>query len=271
MLKYLYTKWILNTKNLVIVVLLVFAKKIIVDKVYNVYAMTAEPFCIFEPLIMIMNSGLIVLLLSLFFIFMMSEYPVSDSSLYYQLIRSGRKKWFYAQIYFAIVAIITYLVIVFGYTILATQSICFLADGWSLNISDYSYEMGLISYVPIELFNQMPPVKAFIWSLVLFLTYLYFLLGMQMIGFAYGKKSVVDCIQMILLFAGIASLFIRNELTWLFPVSHSILFIHFTKYYKAALFSPYLSFVLLFGFGTLLYVMSYIRMKKTNVDDLKGN
>lgn len=269
MLNYLYVKWVLNSKNIVVLALLVFIKKIIIDKLTEVYTSTNQPFCVFESGIMVSNSGLIVLLLSIFFVVIMSGYPSSDSNLYYQMIRCGRKRWFLAQMEFAVLAIFSYVILIFGFTFLMTQNISYLANGWSLNISDYAEQMGLIGYIPIQLFNQMPPVKAFVWSILLLVIYFYFLLGFQMAGFVAGKRKIVGIIQIIILFVGMWLIFLRNKMMWFFPQSHSILWIHFDKYFKQTNFSPLFSFMILFVGGTIFYIFSYIRIKREDIDIMR--
>lgn len=271
MLNYLYKKWLLNSQNIVILVLIVFIKRIIIDKVYDVYAITNSPFCIFEPPIMVMNSGLIVLLLSIFFIFIMSDYPSSDSNLYYQMIRSGRRRWFFAQAGFGLLAIVTYIGFIMLFLIVCTQQLCFVANGWSLNISNFADRTHLESYIQVELFNQMPPVKAFVLSLLLLFGYFYLLLGIQIAGFSFGKQRQTGYLQFIILFSGMCLVFFKNKFMWLLPQAHSILFIHFSKYFKKPIFPPDISIILFFAIGTVLYIISYINIMHRNIDSFREN
>ena len=269
MLKYLYKKWLLQSKNLMVVVLLVFVDKIVIQKQLAVVAATSQPFCIFESGIMMMNSGLILMLISLFFIMIMSDYPSADTNIYYQIIRSGRRVWFRSQVKFAFLAIGTYLGVLLAYVAFRSQQYSFLANGWSINISDYSEEYMLTAYIPMQLFNQMPPIQAYIWSLVLLFLYFFFLLGFQIVGFTYGKKQLTGTIQLLIVIIGMCLVFFKSRLMWLLPQAHSILWLHYDKYYRKMSFSVYASAIIFFVGGVVLFCLAYRRILTINIDTIR--
>lgn len=268
-MRYIFKKWLFNTKNLVIIVLGVFVNKIIIAKIYSAFEKTGQPFCIIESGMAVSNSGLIVLLLSIFFVMIMSDYPIADASLLYQLIRCGREKWFIAQIKFAIVAISLYLILVLGFCLVSTADISFIANGWSMNISNYSTQVGLSEFIPLQLCNQMRPYKAYFISIVLLFCYFYFLLGIQMLGFSLGKKTLFGVLQMGILFGGMCFVFFRKKIMWLFPLSHSILWIHYDKYFRKVVFPIWGSLLFFIVLGTVSYSIAYMRIRSCSLDSFR--
>lgn len=271
MLNYLYSKWILNSKNVIVIVLMALINSIVITKLYNVYARTNEPFSVYESGIVVLNAGLFLFFITIVFVIIMSDYPSADSNLYFLILRCGRKKWFISQMLFSFLAIMTYIGVVFAFVLIRMAPLVFVANGWSLNISDYGKQMGLLQYIPFQLYNQMPPLQALVFSIVLLWAYLQMLLGFQMLGFSCGSKKIFSVIQMVILAVGIGMVFLDIQLKWYFPQAHSILCTHYQKYFKRYYFNPYLSLALLIIVGIAFHVLAYLKFMRTDVDRLKEN
>lgn len=269
MLMYIYRKWLLNTKNVVALIGLAFINSIIVNKMYTVYEQSGQPFCIWESGIMTLNSGLIVVVLSVIFVMLMSNYPDTASDFYYCEIRTGRKCWYWCQMLFSVLGIITYMAVVLGFSAVRTEKISFAANGWSLNISNYGQKYALTSYIPLQLFNQMPPIKAYILSCILLFSYLFFIMSVQMFGFVLGKKKQALIINIIFLVAGVCASFFKSKIMFIFPFCHSVLWLHYDKYFKKSDWGTYCSIAILLLTGILIFGLSYRLFLRADIDKMK--
>lgn len=269
MLKNIYLKWLISTKNIIALIGLAFINDVIINKMFNVYMQTNQPFCILESGIMLSNSGLIVMMLSVIFILLMSDFPDASAAFYFQQIRAGRKEWFFKQIIFSVLSVITYLTIMFGFVMIRTQGISYVANGWSLNVTDYGKEQGLISYVPLQLFNQMTPLKAFVFSMCILFLYLNLINSIQLFGFAYGKKKSALVFNIIMLVVGVCASFFKSNLMWFLPFSHSILWLHYDKYMKTSDIGTYGSAIFLLVLTIILNVAAYRHFVNSDIDQMK--
>ncbi|WP_455719533.1 hypothetical protein [Agathobacter sp.] len=269
MLRIIYNQWLLNTKNVVILIEFALINSNIINKMNEVYNQSGQPFGILESGIMLSNSGLVVVMLSVIFIMTMSDYPNASEDFYYHEIRTGRKQWYRSQVLFAILGTITYMIAIFGFAIIMVEKISFVANGWSTNITSYGQKYGLLSYIPLQLFNQMRPVKAYVLSSILIFTYLMFIMAIQMLGFVFGKKKQALISNILILIVGVCMSFFKNNIMWLFPFANSILWLHYDKYFKTTDLKVYGSIILYIFAIVVIYIFSYRHFMKEDIDRMK--
>ena len=170
---------------------------------------------------------------------------------------------------FSVLGILTYMIVVLGFAVVRTEKISFAANGWSLNISNYGQKYALTSYLPLQLFNQMPPVKAYILSCILLFSYLFFIMSVQMLGFVLGKKKQALIINIIFLVAGVCASFFKSKIMFIFPFCHSVLWLHYDKYFKRSDLGTYCSIAVLLLAGILIFGLSYRLFLKEDIDKMK--
>ena len=81
------------------------------------------------------------------------------------------------------------------------------------------------------------------------------------------KKGLI---VMLSIAAGIVLCSVKTKWMWLFPVSHSILWIHFQDYYRQYVFPPILSLAVLLVLIVIVYAAVAHAAKRIDIDRLRG-
>ena len=271
-----YLQWITNPKLLMFVVLLVFIRELVILPILRAAQLMDTPINMWEPCIAVGNSGIILLFLPVFYIMLMSDFPKLNHNMFYFIPRVGRKNWFAGQLLFQAAATATYLLIIIVSTLLQVMHNAYSLNGWSLvatrfSSSQFAGQVDMANLIPLNLYYQMSPIKAFIYTYILLFLYLSLLGCMILFGFMFGKKvwSFFGVIVMIAVGMGFTAL--RSGYMWLFPSAHAILWIHCQRYYRKYVFSPLLSIVLLSGACILFIVCSGRKFKSVNLDNIMEN
>ncbi len=264
-----YRRWLLQPQNISLIILILIIRKVVINPLITASINANSPLQIFEPCIAVGNSGLILLLLPIFFIVIISDYPFLDSNLYFVLTRIGRRCWVIAQILFVYIAAFTYVAFLFLATLIQTCFKSYLINGWSLVVTDRNMQSGINELIPLNLYNQMPPMQAVIVTYLLLFLFISLGASVQLLGSAIGRKKVFSIVWILIIMMGMAAVSLRKNIEWLFPSAHSILWIHYDKYYRAVRFPILGSIAILLCMSVILNILAYTRMKKSDFSRLK--
>lgn len=124
--------------------------------------------------------------------------------------------------------------------------------------------------VPLNLYYQMPPYRAFAESYLLLFLFLLLCSSVMLFASLYGRKVLGFWIVMLSIAAGIVLCSVKTKWMWLFPVSHSILWIHFQDYYRQYVFPPILSLIVLLVLIVIVYAAVALAAKRIDIDRLRG-
>ena len=109
--KYEYALYLKNYKMIILLVLSVFIYQFIISPLDNAVAQTGINYSVFEIFIALSNSGVILMILPLAFIFVVSDYPLKNSNSFLYIIRMDRINWICSEIIFALKATATFLLL----------------------------------------------------------------------------------------------------------------------------------------------------------------
>ena len=70
---------------------------------------------------------------------------------------------------------------------------------------------------------------------------------------------------------GCGFIWINNKGMWFFPISHSILQLHYHKCFRKYVFPPWASIVLLLAVEIVFMVIIYRKAKKVSLDMIEGS
>ncbi len=272
-----YFKWLFNPKIVLIFVILVPIRELVIIPMLKAAAEMNQPLNIFEPCIVFMNSGIVTLLLPLIYIVLISSFPTVDGNMLFYITRMGRKNWILGEMLFQFMSVITFCAVLIIATLIQVSEVSFVADGWSLVITDYDkmYEevsaIHINELLPPNLYCQVSPYRAFCMSAGLLVMWL-MLCAMFFLGGCICSRRLMSYFVLIVqLAAGSGLCAIKNKFMWLFPISHSILKVHYRDYFRKYIFSPQMSVVLFLIVLALLAVFVYKKAKSVNLDQIGGN
>ena len=197
--------------------------------------------------------GVILMILPLAFIFVVSDYPLKNSNSFLYIIRMNRINWICSEIIFALKATATFLLL----TVLICCGLGFSNGKMSLCWSNITVQYNVLfpklkgSFVdqllPGNLYNQMSLIKCFLLSFALVFLYLFTFSMIYLLFELKKRKGIGLLIIAAIILTGTVLTGIDNGGKWLLPTAHSIIWIHYTEYYRDS--------VMNIGYSFLYYIL----------------
>ncbi len=232
-----YQRWITDSRMIILAVLLVFNYILAVSPLHERAEQMGKPLNVMEPFIAVGNSGVILLILPIVFLILISDFPRSDGNAFFYLHRIGRHNWLCAQLLCLLLMILSYLFIIAIGAIAPILGNGFMGNSWSLVVTDYAskFPQSSASYelLPENLYYQIGSVwgAAFYTYSLLFLYLL--LLGLILcLGTLNHVHKLSVIVSGFIVAAGAALCSLHSELMWYLPMSHTVVWLHFTKYFR---------------------------------------
>lgn len=251
--KYEYALYLKNYKMIILLVLSVFIYQFIISPLDNAVAQTGINYSVFEIFIALSNSGVILMILPLAFIFVVSDYPLKNSNSFLYIIRMNRINWICSEIIFALKATATFVLL----TVLICCGLGFSNGKMSLCWSNITIQYNVLfpklkgSFVdqllPGNLYNQMSLIKCFLLSFALVFLYLFTFSMIYLLFELKKRKGLGLLIIAAIILTGTVLTGIDNGGKWLLPTAHSIIWIHYTEYYRDS--------VMNIGYSFLYYIL----------------
>ncbi len=269
-----YIKWVCDARMIILGVLLIFIYSFAIEPLLKNAEEMGEPLNILEPFIAIANSGAILLIIPLVFLTLIADFPKIDTNTVFYIIRVGRVNWLLGQIIKLMMMALSYLGFIFLGAVVPMIGRGFWYNGWSnvatqfaVRFPEKSGNFG-VQLLPENLYNQLTVFSAAIQSYLLVFAYL-MIIGLMLLAFSLIKKKTagfVLCGAVISL--GTAFCSIKTVLMWSMPMANSIIWLHFTKYFRQPVVSLTFSMIYLCTFIAALIVFCVWAIKKFNYDNV---
>lgn len=237
-----FIKWIVDARIVIVLCLCVFIYSFVTEPIKANAVMMGEPMNALEPYIATLNSGMVLLILPLGFLTLISDYPKIDGSTIFYIFRIGKKSWFCGQIIRLFLMTSAYILAMFIASVAGVVMCGFMGEEWSPVATRFASEFpeqsgnfGVL-LLPENLYNQMSLPAAVVESTLFVFAYL-FTLGMIMLAFSIGKRKtagIVVCGFLISIGAALCS--INSSLMWIFPMAHSVVWLHYTEFLREPIF-----------------------------------
>jgi hypothetical protein len=266
-----YIKWVTNSRMIILLVMLVFVYNFAVSPVLENVRLMGEPINCLEPFLAVANSGAILFIIPLTFLALIADFPRIDTNTVFYICRIGRKNWLAGQILRLFMMVLTLLLVIFVGTV---QPQGFFSNYWSNVVVQFAETFPELAQnfgaklLPENLYNQIPVLQA-AWMSYLFV-FLYLLaLGMLLLSFSILRKKTLGLVLCVgIITAGAALCSIKSQLMWIFPMSHAIIWLHYTKYYRTQVMPMWVSGVY-FGVAlAVLLIISAVAVRKFNYDNV---
>lgn len=263
-----FVKWTLNSRMIILVVIVVFIYICAVQPLKGNAALMGKPLNAIEPYIAALNSGSLLLIIPLGFLAISSDFPKIDGSAMFGLVRTGRINWFLGQMINLVIICAAYLIFVFFASTIPVIFGSFWGNDWSdvavyfgVEFPDQAQSYGAL-LLPKNLFNHLTLAGAAAQSTLFVFVYLV-LLGMILMCFTIlGKKTVGVIICGSLISLGSALCSIKASMMWALPMANSIVWLHFTEFQRKPLYPIWCSAIYFAVLIALLIIMCLIRLKK---------
>lgn len=269
-----FVKWICDARMIILSVLLIFIYSFAIEPLLANAELMNEPLNILEPFIAVANSGAILLIIPLVFLTLIADYPKIDTNTVFYIIRVGRFNWLIGQILKLIFMAASYLAVIFLGAVVPMISKGFWYNGWSNVATKFAQQFPGksgnfgVQLLPENLYNQLSVFSAAVQSYLLVFAYL-IIIGLILLAFSLIKQKTLGfvlCGAVISL--GTAFCSIKTSLMWTMPMANSIIWLHYTKYFREPVVSIVFSICYLLIFIAILLIVSLIAISKFNYDNV---
>ena len=267
-----YLRWLIDPRMIIVAVLVLFVYSFAISPLRSAAEEMGVSLNILEPFIAVANSNMIMLIVPLVFLTLISDYPKTDSSLFFSISRVGRVNWVLSQIVLMIMMIMTYLIMLFTASVLPCISDGYAGSEWSDTATKYitffpdrSFDF-VAGLLPENLYNQVTVFRAALEGYLLIALYL-FILGMLMLNACLFKIKVIGIVisgGIVSIGAGLCA--IGSDAMWFLPMAHSIIWTHYTRYFKVPVKSMGASWAYLGALSVILIITAIIKIRNYNYD-----
>lgn len=269
-----YIKWVCDARMVILGVLLIFIYNFAIQPLLQNAEKMNEPLNMLEPFIAVANSGAVLMIIPLVFMTLIADFPKIDNNTVFYIMRIGRKNWLTGQIIKLVMMAASYLAVIFVGSVVPMLTKGFWYNGWSNVVTNFknvfpeqSMNFG-VQLVPENLYNQLTVFEAAVKSYLLVFAYL-MIIGLILLSLSLIKHKTlgfVSCGAVIAL--GTAFCSIKTSLMWTMPMANSIIWLHFTKYFRVPEVSIAFSVVYLVTFVLALIIFCYIMIGRFNYDNV---
>ncbi|MCR5478741.1 MAG: hypothetical protein K6F27_02630 [Ruminococcus sp.] len=269
-----YIKWVCDARMVILGVLLIFIYNFAIQPLLQNAEKMNEPLNMLEPFIAVANSGAVLMIIPLVFMTLIADFPKIDNNTVFYIMRIGRKNWLTGQIIKLVMMAASYLAVIFVGSVVPMITRGFWYNGWSNVVTNFksvfpeqSMNFG-VQLVPENLYNQLTVFEAAVKSYLLVFAYL-MIIGLILLALSLIKHKTlgfVSCGAVIAL--GTAFCSIKTSLMWTMPMANSIIWLHFTKYFRVPEVSITFSVVYLVTFVLALIIFCYIMIGRFNYDNV---
>lgn len=207
-----------------------------------------EPLNWVEPYIALNNSVIAVLIMPVFYLVLMSDFPVMEGSYLWSIYRMGKVRWVVTQMLFSFFSIVTILFGMFASAILSCWGSLTISGDWSNVVTRYYLAFPEDAQSPVaqliqgDIYNQLGVGEAFVLSVSLTILTLLLYSAILLCGKVYGKKYLPLGICICLMGVGAAFSLMRTKLAFVFPPAHALLTGHLHEYMRREIFPYWMSY-----------------------------
>ncbi len=270
-----YAMRVRDPRMLLVLVLAIFAKTMVVDKLAEQAADVGTPLHILEPLVAMFGSNVLAFFIPFVFLILVSDFPSFSAHSLFVFIRTGKGVWLIGQILALAMIVLSYLLV------LGAVCIIFGAMGggeWGATWSDAVTKYAALfpekwdgfsgQFITSNLYNQVSIFFAASMGFILVALNLFFF-GMLLMLFQLlylRTGGLLTCIAIMGLGCALSSANVGAM--WCFPTAHTLLQRHYHTIASTPLF-PIWGSVLYFVVGIVLVgVINYILLKRLNLQEL---
>lgn len=269
-----YIKWLFDPRMIIIGAMIIFIYNLSVFPLSEMAAEMKGKLNIFEPFVAITNSNLLIIMIPGVFLTLVSDFPKTDGSSLFFLQRIDRINWVLGQILFIVFAVITFIAIIFAASVLPILNIASFENKWSNTVMDYrtvfpqkslSFGAALITE---NLTYQISPLSAAVQSSVLVMLYLIVLSEIMLVFNTLGIKIMGLVTSAGVIAMGGALCTVNVSAKWIFPMSHTIIWLHKTKYFRQSVMELWKSYLYFIALIVILLLLSCAFIDSANFDSV---
>ncbi len=260
-----------STKIIILAIFVIFMNVQIITPLRELSSLMDSEISVFEPFIALGNSGIIVLILPLFFMTMMADYPRDGKYQYFYQIRCSKRMWVTGQIIYAVESAIALTVFVFAASVVLSLGFAEYKTDYSFAVTRYVSVFPerageyVVRLIPENLYNQITLVTAMVHTAVLLALYFVMLALIILIFSLINKKIIGLLLDGFLIIMGAITCAARASYMWIFPMSHTITWLHYAEYQSKQIFLLSNSYIYFIVINLVLIILSLVMSRRYNL------
>lgn len=261
-----YLGWITNPRIIILGVLLIFIKFLAIEPLAARAEKFGERLVLFEPFVALSNSGMLALFIPLVFLVLLSDYPKLHGNSMLYIYRTGKRNWLLGQFLFLLMAILTFLVLIFLLSVLFSGGQ--FGYNWSDAVTKYNAKFPDEAYnfdsqlLPSNLYNQIPMITAVILTFWLIFAYLFLLALIIYAVKILFNNSLGLTAGLAVIILGLITTSLSLDIMWAFPMANSIIWLHYEEILSEPIYPIWCSFAYFGAAVFILIVLNIIALKR---------
>lgn len=262
-----WKKLFCSTKICVLGILLIFMNEQIIVPMKECSHLMGQKLSCMEPYAAICNSGVVMLILPLFFLSMMADFPREDGISMFFHIRCSRISWLFGELLFIVMSIITlviYITVVSMLLILPSSKMSLeFSDTVTKYIASFPERAGdyVVQLLPENLYNQMKLSGVVLHSTGLLFLYFALLALILLLFTLLNHKIWGIFLDGGIILLGTVCCALRLNSMWVFPMAHTVVWLHYSEYLAEPVY-PLSASYLYFGIIDILLIAVCIAVRK---------
>lgn len=266
-----YKRWLYNPRILMLFMLIIYAREAVGKVLCEHAEAMGQPLHWLEPYLALNNSVVAILIMPVFFLVLMSDFPVMEGSYLWAIYRTGKVKWIITQLLFAFFAILTIMGGLFVSSIFSCWGNLTVEGSWSNVVTRYYLAFPEDAFSPTaqliqgDIYNQLEVGEAMLLSVTLTILMLLLYCTILLCGKIYGRKYLPLGICIGLMGLGAALSLLETKLAFLFPPAHALLSGHMHEYLRKPIVPYWASYLYLCVALVLVLILAVIGVKRRDV------
>ncbi len=262
-----------NTKLIIVPILLILIYSIVVEPLKECCVEMGGKMSFFEPFLALTSSSFVILLLPLVFVAILADFPNVGIPEIPRVIKSNKRTWVFGCILFSAMAILLFLGLVLLATMLMLGKNGAITADFSDTVTKYlsvfpeKNKSVVAELLPANLYNQMYLYEAFRLNIITLFLYLFIFTNIQILATVLNKRILGIVINILIIAIGTLTVSIRLPLMWLFPMAHTVPWIHFEEYLSKPVYPMEYSLIYLITFNMILILLSFVFARNYSVMD----
>lgn len=263
-----FIKWICNPKLLMFAMMFLFIYDYVIKEMVKVAVEMNTKLMVLEPFIAICNSSLLLLVMPSVYLSLMGDFPEVDANSMYYIQRVGKQNWMMGQFFFSVMTAVTFVFTMVGCSCLSIIGRSYGFNTWSDVVTKYvtfhpdKSQSLVANFITGRLYNNLKPIEAFWLSVGFMILYMILIAMLLMLWFTIGKRTAGIAVTCAVICIGSALAETGSDLKWIFPVSHTLSWMHYDSIYNFQYFDVRLSFLYFLILIVMIYVISGLFMER---------
>lgn len=269
-----YIKWLKNDKQIIFCFTLICLYMFSIQPIKEYIAMFGEPVNALEPYMTFITNSFCVPIITLTFAVLMIDFPDISANATFTLIRTGRARWYRAQVGFVIVSAVTMLAVLLVFGIIAIQPQGFAGNVWSnsakyvnMNTTDLINfrSRNPLSNLDMSVMTNFTVLGGVLAGSLLTILHLTFSAQLQMTLALRFNRLIGLAASLLVLGAGMALQIVGVKLCWIFPFAHSTAGWHYDPLFDEVIFPIWGSAIYLIAANIVMYFIGTSVIKRKNL------